>query len=76
VRRLALLLVAMAAFVTIAGLYATGPAWKTTTRCSPPSESLFRPAGHGYGTRGGGCSTFRDRTNAWERFKGAITGNP
>jgi hypothetical protein len=75
-RRLVVVLVFVAAFVTIAGLYATGPAWKSMTRCSPPNGSLLRPPGYGYGHRFGGCESVRHRTNAWERFKGAVTGNP
>jgi hypothetical protein len=75
-RHFVVLLVGAAAFVTVALLYATGPAWKSTTRCSPPSTSLLRPAGRGYLHRLGGCSTFRSRTNPWERVKGAVTGSP
>ena len=67
-KRLALVIVCVAAFVTVAGLYASGPSHKLI-RCYPArSGDLYAPASPG------GC--IYKRTNAWERFKGAITGNP
>jgi hypothetical protein len=75
VKKLAIVVIG-AAFVVLVALYVTGPGRKETTRCSPPSASVLRPPGSGYGHRGGGCTTFSRRTNAWERLKGAVTGNP
>jgi hypothetical protein len=51
-------------FAATAGLYASGPEHKTeSTGCKP--EKL-------------GCSSalVSRRTNAWERIKGAVTGEP
>jgi hypothetical protein len=64
------------AFVTVAGLYASGPAWKYSPRhCLGGYEQ--RPGESGLHYIGPEiCSQHRERTNAWERFKGAIIGNP
>jgi len=71
------LVVLAVAFVTVAGLYASGPAWKySPEHClGGYVASLTSPGGLRYiGPEI--CSKPRHRTNAWERFKGAITGNP
>jgi hypothetical protein len=70
-------------FVTVATLYATGPGTKLVA-CegfsSLPSNlnggNLLRPAGlrTSNGNAAGTC--VYQRTNAWERLKGAITGSP
>jgi hypothetical protein len=74
------------AFVTVAGLYAAGPATKSRT-CETESVDSSGGGYGGYGPQNdsmlrpkssGDTQTFctSKRTNAFERIKGAITGNP
>jgi hypothetical protein len=73
VRRVIGLVVLALALVTVAGLYFSGPTERFVL-CFPKGEqptnggSIWRPLS------GGAC--LYQRTNAWERFEGAITGNP
>jgi hypothetical protein len=60
-----LITVLVLVFATTAGLYASGPERKQeTTECKPEKRL--------------GCSSaeISRRTNAWERIKGAVTGEP
>jgi hypothetical protein len=83
-----LIVVLVLGFLTVAGLYATGPETKTvaytttvrqggycaTNPLAEPEDCPFEdivPASTRQERR-----TRQERTNAWERIKGAITGDP
>jgi hypothetical protein len=72
---LVVVLVSVAAFLTIAGLYASGPTWKYgATRCLGGYEAPALGESHLRYVGPEICETTRHRTNAWERFTGSITG--
>jgi hypothetical protein len=59
-------------------LYATGPSWKASTRvCTLGANPIANAIGvSSYCIFRGGKVYIARPTNAWERFKGAITGSP
>jgi hypothetical protein len=65
---LVLSIVLLLGFLTVAGLYASGPEYVYEGRCAPGTE-----AGNGKCLPGGAV---RHKANAWERIKGAVTGEP
>jgi hypothetical protein len=66
-------------FVTVAILYAAGPSKKATdspcavVSVSEPVAAELCVANPKHPER---IPVYAQRTNAWERFKGAVTGNP
>jgi len=71
-RTVIVLVVVVLAFVTVAGLYASGPKYGKS-HCPRTTSNTYNDYLHP-GASAGTC--WRERTNAFERIKGAITGNP
>lgn len=69
------LVVAVLLVAAVLTLYATGPSRKAShTRCTAATPTTF--VGLCIVDPDGKHAWLARRTNAWQRFKGAITGNP
>jgi hypothetical protein len=70
------LVAAVLVVAVVLTLYATGPTWKATDKTCRTAFAAPSIAAKACTFRSDGTPVAVKRTNAWQRFKGAITGNP